>query len=230
MKRHLARWACGAAILAAAAAAGCASSSQREQMQQDAKDKQILELTERSHRLEQDVAERDSKISALATQQPADAPAAKTPPAAPRGRAVPPVEVSAALREKGVHSAVVDGRTALRIPGSIFGSGSATVTATSQSTLKQVADLVKKQHPAGRIRVEGHTDSDPIVKSRNHFKSNQELSEARAKAVRDALVSAGLDRGRFEVVGRGAANPVADNKTSDGKRQNRRVELVFLGD
>ena len=237
MKRQLTRWACGASLIAALATTGCQGSGERTQVQQDAKDRQILQLTEENHRLEQQLAQERAKSTALVSQQPrydrAEAPAKTSPAPAARG-ATPPGRVTdlpAALRSKGVQAVTVDGQTALRIPGSsLFGSGQATLDASDQALVRELAAHLKKQYPSGRIRVDGHTDSDPIVKLRNRFKSNQELSDARAKAVRDGLVAGGLDRGRIEVSGHGADKPIASNKTADGKRQNRRVELVLLAD
>jgi flagellar motor protein MotB len=213
-------WMCGAVL--AAAAAGCANTE--SQARQDAKDRQILQLTEEKHRLEQQLAQEQAKNAALAAQQQRlDA----LPPAPPKAAPRKGPELPAGLRDKGVSSATVDGRPALRIPGTIlFAPGQAVLGASAQGLLKQVAEQIRKS--PGAIRVAGHTDSDPIVKSR--YKSNQELSEARAKAVRDALVAGGIERARLEVVGYGDDKPIASNKTSDGKRQNRRVELILLGD
>ena len=72
-----------------------------------------------------------------------------------------------------------------------------------------------------QIRVEGHTDSDPIKVSR--WKSNQELSVARADAVKKYLVSKGVDANEVSVAGFGSDRP----KSSD-KAQNRRVEIVVV--
>jgi chemotaxis protein MotB len=239
MERQILRWACGAALVASLAMAGCKSSSEKTQTQQDAKDRQLLELTEEKHRLEQEKAQLQAQNSALAASQPRyeRAPekpdtSSKTAPAAPRGpsKSAPPSDVPASLKEKGVQPVTVGGHAALRVPGSIFGAGSATVTAAAQPTLKQVAEYIRKHHASGKIRVEGNTDSDPIVKSKNHFKSNQALSDARAKAVRDALAAAGIEKSRIETAGQGDAKPIASNKTTEGKRQNRRVEILFLAD
>ena len=212
-------WMVGA-VLAATAAGGCKSTD--SQARQDAKDRQILQLTEEKHRLEQQLAQEQAKNAALAAQQPRYEPA-PAPKAAPRkGAEVPP-----GLRDKGVQTATVDGRPALRIPGAIlFAPGQATLGPSAQGLIKQVAEQLRRS--PGSIRVAGHTDADPIVRSK--YKSNQELSEARAKAVRDALAAGGIERARLEVVGHGDDKPIASNKTADGKRQNRRVELILLGD
>lgn len=81
-----------------------------------------------------------------------------------------------------------------------------------------------RDHPELRLAIEGHTDSD----GEDGF--NQDLSQRRAAAVRTYLASRlGIDGARLESAGFGEARPVGDNKTAEGKQQNRRVELVRLG-
>jgi len=80
-----------------------------------------------------------------------------------------------------------------------------------------------QDHPELRISIEGHTDSD------GDDALNLDLSDQRAAAVKDYLVSNfGIDSSRLESVGLGETVPVADNSTSEGKQENRRVELVRL--
>jgi outer membrane protein OmpA-like peptidoglycan-associated protein len=74
-----------------------------------------------------------------------------------------------------------------------------------------------------RLRVEGHTDN-----REGSAKSRQGLSESRAKAVAELLVSSGLDASRIETEGLGDARPKAPNLTSRGRELNRRVEFVLL--
>jgi outer membrane protein OmpA-like peptidoglycan-associated protein len=79
-------------------------------------------------------------------------------------------------------------------------------------------------YPERTVRIEGHTDSvgsDTL---------NQQLSEQRAAAVRDALVARGVDTRRIQTVGYGEARPIASNDTSGGRQQNRRIEVVVSGD
>ncbi len=228
MMRKITRCACGAALVGVLAMAGCQGSAEQSKIQQDAKDRQILQLTEENHRLEQQLAKERAKNMALASQQPRYEAPRTAPKAAPRGR---PANVPSSARSKGVRAVTVGGRTAIRIPGSIlFASGQATLSTSARSVVQSIASHLRREYPSGQIEVVGHTDSDPIRRSRNRFRSNQELSEARARAVRDALVAGGIARGRLTVRGRGADSPIASNKTSDGKRQNRRVELVLLAD
>ncbi|MDE2505160.1 MAG: OmpA family protein [Burkholderiales bacterium] len=89
--------------------------------------------------------------------------------------------------------------------------------------LDRVADLLmrKTRH---RVSVEGHTDSDGTEAH------NQALSEARAESVAEALVARGVDRSRIVTVGYSFNRPVASNATEDGKRLNRRVEIIVLGE
>jgi outer membrane protein OmpA-like peptidoglycan-associated protein len=90
--------------------------------------------------------------------------------------------------------------------------------------LQKAVDFVKK-YPGARISVEGHTDS---VGSAQY---NQGLSERRAAAVKDYLVkNGGVASDRIQSVGYGETKPIADNATSKGKFDNRRVEILILSD
>lgn len=116
----------------------------------------------------------------------------------------------------------VAGTMTVRVPGDVlFDAGKATVREGAKATLDKVAAALKKDYSGKQIRVEGHTDSDPIRVSR--WKSNQELSTARADAVKKYLVSKGVDSNMVNVQGLGSDKP----KSSD-KAQNRRVEIVVV--
>ena len=75
--------------------------------------------------------------------------------------------------------------------------------------------------PSLKIAVEGHTDDV------GGTAMNQALSEKRANAVRDYLVSAGISGDHITADGKGEESPIATNKTAAGRQQNRRVELVI---
>jgi outer membrane protein OmpA-like peptidoglycan-associated protein len=99
---------------------------------------------------------------------------------------------------------------------------------TNASTLKQGAAehldrlaTYLSQNEGTRIIIEGHTDS------RGAESYNEELSRRRAQAVADALVTRGVPSNRFDIIGRGEAAPVANNESSAGRQQNRRVEIIF---
>lgn len=111
----------------------------------------------------------------------------------------------------------------ITLPGGVlFESGKFALLGTAQEKLNQVADALLQNRDATMV-VEGHTDSqgDP--------KMNQKLSEDRAKSVRDYLVSRGIASDRITSAGFGQDRPVADNKSAEGRANNRRVEIVVNG-
>ena len=101
-----------------------------------------------------------------------------------------------------------------------FASGSDTLIGSDWPILAAVAEVMKA-NAATKIQVAGHTDStgDPA--------KNQALSEARAAAVKAALVRYGADGARITTKGWGAEQPVEENSTEEGRALNRRVELVL---
>ena len=98
----------------------------------------------------------------------------------------------------------------------------ATLTAADRAQLDTVATRLKTEATTARLSVSGHTDSV----GRDAY--NQRLSEQRAKAVTDYLVSSGVPRASVvSVKGVGEAQPVADNNTADGRAMNRRTEILI---
>ncbi|MGA2468404.1 MAG: OmpA family protein, partial [Thermodesulfobacteriota bacterium] len=82
-----------------------------------------------------------------------------------------------------------------------------------------------KKYPGTKIRLDGYTDSIGTDAY------NMKLSEKRATAVKDYLIKeAGVDSSKITAVGHGEADPVADNKTPEGRAKNRRVEISILSD
>lgn len=100
-----------------------------------------------------------------------------------------------------------------------FDTALAVIKTESQPIIDQIVRLLR-DNPKLRISVEGHTDNVGTPQS------NQVLSEARSRAVVDAIVKQGIDPGRLGSVGHGQSQPVADNRTPEGRTKNRRVELV----
>jgi flagellar motor protein MotB len=118
---------------------------------------------------------------------------------------------------------VVAGTVTVRVPGDVlFDPGQATIRSGAKGTLDKVAAALKKDYPGKQIRVEGHTDADPIRVSK--WKSNQELSEARAAAVKQYLAQKGVENGNLTTRGFGADQP----KSKTDKALNRRVEIVVV--
>lgn len=101
----------------------------------------------------------------------------------------------------------------------LFETGKADLKPESMDEIQKVAEYMKK-NPQARFLVVGHTDNV------GNAASNQTLSENRAKSVVAALAKMGVDDFNLKAEGRGASEPVADNKTDAGKAKNRRVEFI----
>lgn len=104
----------------------------------------------------------------------------------------------------------------------VFETGKADLKAGSAQRLQPLAQYLKA-NPDVKVRIDGHTDSQGADAY------NQQLSEARAQAVRTALGGMGVAPERITAVGHGEAQPVADNKIAAGRQQNRRVEVTLVG-
>lgn len=112
----------------------------------------------------------------------------------------------------------------------LFTPGSAEIQPRGRRALEEVRRVLNEDFPDRAIEVAGHTDSDKIQKSRKLYTSNMDLSLERARAVYDALTSAGVTGPeRVRAVGYGPHRPRADNASEEGKKLNRRVEIVVLG-
>lgn len=109
----------------------------------------------------------------------------------------------------------------------LFDSGKAKLKNASLDTLSKVAGVLNSTVRDLNIGIEGHTDNVPITKS--SWKSNWELSTARALSVLHYLVTdQSIDPNRLSATGYGEYRPVADNATSEGRQKNRRVEIVVI--
>jgi outer membrane protein OmpA-like peptidoglycan-associated protein len=113
----------------------------------------------------------------------------------------------------------------LVLPSSYFALGRAALLRGAERDLAPVAAFLA-DHPDWNALVEGHTDDQPLRGGR--FRSNRELSVARARAVCDALVALGVTPERLAARGYGESRPVASNTTVDGRALNRRVEIAFI--
>ncbi len=110
----------------------------------------------------------------------------------------------------------------------LFGSGSVKVKKKGREVLLKLADSLKDAKDQN-IVVEGHTDDVQISKSlQAKYPSNWELSTARAAAVvRFLQYKAGVEPERLTACGYGSYQPVASNETEEGRRQNRRIEIIL---
>lgn len=146
--------------------------------------------------------------------------------ASARPPSVTPVADNPELNELGIEYGNRGGNFYISIPSEVtFPSGKAELTKKGQEALKAVARVLLEQHKTGKYWIEGHTDSDPIKKSK--WGSNRELSVERAMAVLHYLVeSCDLPDEQCVVAGHGQYHPIAGNTDNAGKARNRRVEIV----
>ena len=128
---------------------------------------------------------------------------------------------------EGVDVSVKGGVTTVTLPNTIlFDVGKATLKSSSKRVLDKIASTLKNQYQDQTIRVEGHTDSQPIRKTKKLWQDNWDLSCNRSMAVVRYLVSKGIDTKRIYAAGFSYYKPVASNASAKGRAQNRRVAIV----
>ena len=108
----------------------------------------------------------------------------------------------------------------------LFRPGSASLRKTYSGELDRILKVLHNKYGGNDIDVVGHTDSDPIKKTKKLWKDNWELSAERALAVLRYLSNRGIRPGRIRAVAAGQGYPVESNTTTSGKAKNRRVEIV----
>ncbi|MHC4271962.1 MAG: OmpA/MotB family protein [Planctomycetota bacterium] len=106
----------------------------------------------------------------------------------------------------------------------LFDSGKATLKKTTITELDHINSVLRSKYSGRQIGVVGHTDSDPIKKSK--WQDNWELSAQRALSVLRYLVKQGIPSDQIRAIGRGESQPIASNSSASGKARNRRVEIV----
>jgi outer membrane protein OmpA-like peptidoglycan-associated protein len=111
----------------------------------------------------------------------------------------------------------------INMPDVLFDFNKYTLKPEARERLARISGIVLA-YPDLKLEVEGYTDA---IGSDEY---NQTLSEKRAESVRDYLVSSGVNMNNVVAAGMGKADPVADNSTADGRRLNRRVEMIVSGD
>lgn len=109
----------------------------------------------------------------------------------------------------------------------LFDSGSTAIKNAGKNALDAIAKDLKAR--GKKLRVEGHTDSDPVVKTKKQYpQGNIQLSAARAISVYKYLISRGVPEARMSVAGYGPANPLVPNNSAEDKQRNRRVEIILF--
>ena len=172
---------------------------------------------------ETEVAELEAKIAALqdALEMQRAAPAPVAEPANEPGINDDLAGTGATVSERGNEIVITVGNEIL------FSSGSATLTNSAKRSLKQIVDAINARYPDNAIRIVGHTDNQPIVRTRNKWSDNWELSGARALAVLREIINAGISESRIHFAGFAEHQPIADNSNRSGRSKNRRVEIII---
>lgn len=206
-------------ILAAAAAAafsavGCSGGPDLE-ARLDELSREREDLERRNATLEGQLAAAEAKAASL--ERKVRGPAAEKPAA--------DVQLDDELTRRGVSLKRRGNDTIIDIPADVtFASGSSVLSRDGERVVREVLDLVKKDFAGSMIRVEGHSDADPIRRTKSKYHCNWELSFERAHAVAHYLVEkGGLDPKRLAVDCYGEHQP----QDARNKSKNRRVEIVI---
>ena len=140
-------------------------------------------------------------------------------------------QLSGEIAQGTVHITRLQGAIKVAVNSELlFPSGGWEMPPQAAKTIAEMAPVLAPMQTA-HILVTGYTDNVPIgpeLRARG-IQSNQQLSQKRAQTVVDYLVSQGVNPGMLTAQGLGEADPVAPNDTSDGRAQNRRVELTLPG-
>ena len=150
------------------------------------------------------------------------------------GRHMDKVKAQAEAVQNAQVEAVTDGNglQAVRVTfdsGILFTSGSATLSQTAKNSLANFATVLRNNTDCD-VAIQGYTDNTPFrgYTAEQSVQKNLELSQQRAQAVTDFLLSQGVSGAQIRsTMGYGESNPVADNSTAAGKAQNRRVEVYM---
>jgi chemotaxis protein MotB len=136
--------------------------------------------------------------------------------------------LSKEIQDKQVKLQMMEKGLVITVVGDVlFDSGKSKIRPQSDSILDKVAKVLNENVPQLNVGIEGHTDNVPI--KRSGWKSNWELSSARALSVLHYLVGTkGVTPGRISAIGYGEFRPVASNDSKEDRQMNRRVEIVIL--
>jgi len=194
---------------------GCASNEIKEE------DEAFKQQIQQEEQLRQDYADKLKSTQAVSEQDKAEA---RAEVAALRQ------DLDRALAENRTHIQKLESLTIIDIQHSVlFRSGEAELSKEGKVIVNEIAEALK-QHPGFHMRVEGHTDSNPIhTNLKARYPSNWELSGARAATVVKYMIHAlGVPAESLSIAGYANYRPVATNTTEEGRSQNRRIRAVLF--
>ncbi len=206
--------------LLALATTGCCQQEKQRILDLEA---QYNDLSARNKDLQQQLADADSQVMACNTQLSQK----DRELAALRDQMQQPVTPPPAPAAASGWVPVPGGDMVTVATDILFRAGSASLTPQGQARLNEIVADIKRSYSGLPVRVYGHTDTDPIRKTKNLWQDNLDLSANRAMAVTRFLVSKGVDAKRIETVAMGEHHPVGPN-TGAAKARNRRVDIVVV--
>jgi chemotaxis protein MotB len=130
---------------------------------------------------------------------------------------------------KGVNVSDRDREVVFSIESSIlFKPGSAVLSAEAKESIARVVALIKQKYPNHYVRVEGHTDDQKVVRSKDKWADNWDLAGGRAQVVLHYLLERGIPARDLGFAGYAEQRPVAQGSAEAARKQNRRVEIVVI--
>lgn len=202
----------GCVLMAALAVTGC----NQDRMQLEAQQARIAQLEQEKNDLQNQLAAalRDARAArdrAAELQRLLDA----------AGRAAPTETASGWMEKDGVAWTNI-------AEDILFDSGKADLKSSGRSKLQEIVRQIGERYPTRDILVIGHTDTDPILKTKGIWKDNLHLSQWRGRVVALELMAMGIDAKRMIAAGQGEYNPIAPNDNKANKQKNRRVQIVAV--
>jgi len=127
------------------------------------------------------------------------------------------------LKKRNIEARETNRGVAVNLPSVNFEFDRADLTPEGRDRVRQIASVINREAPNRRISVEGHASRESAAQEAY----NQRLSERRAETVADELSRDGVNHSQLSSRGLGTRSPVASNDTEEGRRQNRRVEVII---
>ncbi len=127
------------------------------------------------------------------------------------------------LKKRNIEARETSRGVMVNLPSVNFQFDSSDLTPAGRDRVNQIAGIIRREAPNRRVTVEGHASRESAAQE----DYNQRLSERRANTVADTLERDGVNGSRISTRGLGTRSPVATNDTEEGRRQNRRVEVII---
>lgn len=127
------------------------------------------------------------------------------------------------LKQEGIEAQETKRGVSVNLPSVLFAPGRSDLTSEGKGNVKKIASVLKEHAAEKKILAEGHSSQEKGVDE----KLNQRLSEERANRIAASLAASGVPKQQITAKGFGSSRPVASNDSEEGRRRNRRVEVVI---